>query len=63
MPFESIPCLPATSIVEPDLTSGACWPSEFVLVRLESQEQYGVILTLGTHGGRDRGERGSKASK
>jgi hypothetical protein len=63
MPFEVLSYLPATMIIDPDLTRGACWPSEFVLVRLESQEQYGVILTLGTHGGEEQRREGKQASK
>jgi hypothetical protein len=63
MPFEVLSYLPATMIIEPDLTSGACWPSEFVLVRLESQERYGVILTLGTHGGEEQRREGKQSQQ
>jgi hypothetical protein len=64
MPLWLLSYLPATLIIDPGLTSGACWPSEFVLVRLESQEeQYGVILTLGTHGGEGQRREGKHQSQ
>jgi hypothetical protein len=64
MPWWLLSYLPVTLIIDPDLTRGACWPSEFVLVRLESQEeQHGVILTLGTHGGEGQRREGKHQSQ